>query len=248
MANTPAGWYPDSTTGKMRWWDGHQWTNDFQPDPSAAPSAPPAQPSATPTPQTVATAPAADRPLYKQKGLLIALGIGALVIFGALSTETETDPDAKPDSSETTSPDAPTPTTPEGKLLAAVKDTDRDVESPKVVKYMDTDDGVKYAEIQFKVGDNLSNGTIRTGIGLDVFAMAEAALKSGVPFDELAFRGMFPLTDKFGNTKSGQVFFTTFTRDTLEKINWDNRVVTQFDNIENLSIDGIVLLHPDFRE
>lgn len=21
----PAGWYPDTTTGQTRWWDGHQW-------------------------------------------------------------------------------------------------------------------------------------------------------------------------------------------------------------------------------
>jgi hypothetical protein len=40
----PAGWYDDSTTGRMRWWNGAEWTNDFAP---AAPAYPvtPVQPA-----------------------------------------------------------------------------------------------------------------------------------------------------------------------------------------------------------
>jgi hypothetical protein len=30
----PPGWYPDATSGGMRWWDGRQWTNAHQPPPS----------------------------------------------------------------------------------------------------------------------------------------------------------------------------------------------------------------------
>lgn len=26
----PAGWYPDSASGRMRWWDGTKWTENFQ--------------------------------------------------------------------------------------------------------------------------------------------------------------------------------------------------------------------------
>lgn len=191
-----------------------------------------------------APAPAATpRPWYKKKRFMIPIGFFVLmVILGSFAEPQDTS------TSDTTAASPAAPKTPEGKLLASINDTDRDIEKPSVAEYTTTDDGVKYAEIKFKVGDNLSNGTIRTGIAQDIFAMAEAALKSGVPFDELAFRGMFPLTDKYGDTKAGQVFFTTFTRDTLEKINFDNPVATQFDNIENLSIDGIVMLHPDLRE
>lgn len=193
---------------------------------------------------------AADsRPWYKKKRFMIPIGVIVLFAFIGSLGETETTPtaDDKKPANETAAAAPAVPKTPEGKLLAAVKKTNAD--NPKVVDYRDLDDGSgKYAIVNFKVGDNFSNGTIRTGIAKDVFAMAEAALKSGVPFEEISFRGLFPLTDEYGNTKAGQVFFATFDRATLKKINFDNILATQFDNIENLSIDGIVMLHPDLRE
>ncbi|MDQ1569849.1 MAG: hypothetical protein QOF79_523 [Actinomycetota bacterium] len=27
---TPAGWYSDPASGRMRWWDGYRWTENFQ--------------------------------------------------------------------------------------------------------------------------------------------------------------------------------------------------------------------------
>lgn len=39
----PAGWYQDPTNGRLRWWNGIAWTNDFYPPATAAPAyAPPA--------------------------------------------------------------------------------------------------------------------------------------------------------------------------------------------------------------
>lgn len=35
MTNTPAGWYDDgSATGTKRWWDGQNWTDEYQQQPS----------------------------------------------------------------------------------------------------------------------------------------------------------------------------------------------------------------------
>jgi len=31
MANAVAGWYDDGS-GRMRWWDGREWTDEFQPE------------------------------------------------------------------------------------------------------------------------------------------------------------------------------------------------------------------------
>lgn len=169
----------------------------------------------------------------------VAVVIVVLGLVGACGSEEP--PSSEPEKAQS-SKSTPKPTTPKGKLKAALAKAD-DVDGAKV----NTVNG-DYVEVGFKVGDNISNGTIRTGIANDVYAMAEPINKSGVKFKELAFRGTFPLTDKYGNTKPGQVFFTTFTKKTLNKIQYDDAVATSFDNMENLVIDGIIVLHPDLRE
>jgi|GEM_PF-3759806 len=36
----PAGWYPEPGTGRIRWWDGSAWSDQFQPPAPARPSNP----------------------------------------------------------------------------------------------------------------------------------------------------------------------------------------------------------------
>jgi hypothetical protein len=36
----PAGWYPDATSGGVRWWDGQRWTDAHQPPPPSPPTGP----------------------------------------------------------------------------------------------------------------------------------------------------------------------------------------------------------------
>lgn len=71
--NTPAGWYDDGS-GRQRWWDGEQWTDQYAtPATDAAgadDSAGGAYPGATPQPTAVATKPSIIG--------LIALGAAAL--------------------------------------------------------------------------------------------------------------------------------------------------------------------------
>lgn len=45
MTNTPAAWHPDPAgSGRMRWWDGTQWTDHYQDAAPASPAAAPRDP------------------------------------------------------------------------------------------------------------------------------------------------------------------------------------------------------------
>jgi len=79
MSASPAGWYPQED-GRLRYWDGQQWTEHFAP--GQAPS-----PTGAPTPRVEGAAPAADvkpaRPWFRKKRVLIPAGLLALVVFGS---------------------------------------------------------------------------------------------------------------------------------------------------------------------
>jgi hypothetical protein len=103
-----------------------------------------------------------------------------------------------------------------------------------------------YVTVKFRVGDNLTDGFIRLGIADDVFSAAEAFRDSGVKYDRLLFEGTFPLVDKYGNESQGTVFRTQLKRSTVNKINYDNVTVTDWEGLEQLA-GAPVGLHPDFR-
>lgn len=99
MSNSPAGWYPQED-GRLRYWDGQNWTEHFAPGqapspmgapaPGTVPGAAPSAPTAGPDSQS--GSPRAPRPWFKKKRVLIPSGLLALAILGsALSGEdTET--------------------------------------------------------------------------------------------------------------------------------------------------------------
>lgn len=216
---------------------------------------PPPPPPAPAMPPPPASRSFAQKVMAWAKAHPIWAVVVALVLLGAVASPftSESTPAEKPKASQTKKADpkpkattapkatrAPEPATPIEKIKAALKKTDVDIENVIYER--------KKPRVEFNVGDNLTNGMIRTGIGNDVFAIAEAVHKSGVPVRELAIRGLFPLTDKYGKTEPGQVFFVTLLGPDLAKINYDDVVATSFDNIKNLSADGLVMVHPDLRE
>ena len=85
--STPAGWYDDGS-GRQRWWDGTQWTDQFAPEAPTTGAAPYASSTATGSPAAAdaapyaAAAPAGDAaPGVKPKPHIlawIALGVAAL--------------------------------------------------------------------------------------------------------------------------------------------------------------------------
>lgn len=95
MSNSPAGWYPQEE-GRLRYWDGQNWTEHFAPGqapsrmgapaPGAVPGAAPSAPTGGPDSQS--GSPRAPRPWFKKKRVLIPSGLLALAVLGsALSGE-----------------------------------------------------------------------------------------------------------------------------------------------------------------
>lgn len=67
--STPAGWYDDGS-GRQRWWDGQQWTENFAPETPATPAPQsPAAPQVPPVPQAPA---ASANPPYAAQGAYAA--------------------------------------------------------------------------------------------------------------------------------------------------------------------------------
>lgn len=116
MSNSPAGWYPKED-GRLRYWDGQNWTEHFAPGqaPSpmgAPPSAVPGKAASAPTagPDAQSGSPRAARPWFKKKRVLIPSGLLALAILGsALSGEDTETMAASAQSSPTASTSAAAP-------------------------------------------------------------------------------------------------------------------------------------------
>ncbi|HTW17099.1 MAG TPA: DUF2510 domain-containing protein [Nocardioides sp.] len=249
MSNAPAGWYPNpGPEGGQRFWDGEQWTDQQQPGASAA-----YQPPASPVDAMAKRRATNARTLKIFGGALGALLL--IVIIGAAVGGDDEEPaasDSKSDAGASAAPPKadespaapPKPAKPIEQVQDAVDESDAD--DPTVSRW----GGRGSWLVEFKVKDNLSMGMVRGGIAIDVFDIAEeiSKLDDDVPVKEVAFRGTFPLVDKFGEEEDGQVFFTTFRGSDIRKINYDNVMTSEMDTVEALAIDNIVGLHPDFRD
>ena len=62
MSTPVPGWYSDPAgSGRLRWWSGTEWTEQFQDSPAAPPSAEPLAAGAVPQPVDSAAAPSAQQ-------------------------------------------------------------------------------------------------------------------------------------------------------------------------------------------
>ena len=132
MSTSPAGWYPQED-GRLRYWDGQQWTEHFAPGQAPSPTGAPA-PTGAPThtvPETAPMAPSSQaapgaqaktpRPWFTKKRVLIPGGLLALAIVGsALSGEDGEMVPASAESSPTASTSAAAPA-PQATAEAAAK-------------------------------------------------------------------------------------------------------------------------------
>lgn len=271
MTSPAPGWYPnpDPNVGGNRYWDGAAWTitdSEYRSQSGNGGAAIPPSGSSAAVWTAARSSSLSSDELAKRKSLNKKILIGAgslltlLIVIGAIgaasdsgsssdenvavdtASEATASTDASFDEEPPPSPtQPPKPSKPIDVVAEAVADSDAKSASAKQLD-------ARTVEVTFKVADNFTNGLIRGGIAMDSFDVARRVSEADVPYRFLSLVGTFPLIDKYGNESDGKVFSVTFDLNEIRKINWDNFVPTEIEDVEAFSTTGLVFLFPDLRE
>lgn len=153
-----------------------------------------------------------------------------------------TQPTETPEPTETL---VPTPSDPAEQLLYniehALGDNNRDV--PRIGEYwFNADSGLIY--VQFAIDDNLGIRMIRTGARIDTLTILEEVSQTSLDYSGVDVLGTFELVDQYGNTSESIVTSLYYTRETVERINFDNML---FENVYEIA-DNVGMIHLEFRD
>lgn len=230
-APTPAGWYPDPAgTGQQRYFDGTSWTDNYAPAAGAAVSNIP---------------PASKKSNGKTWGIIGAIALAVIVLSAAIgggsddadSTATEETTTAtsplsapKPEPSTQTPPPAPPlpPPPPAGPV------------APEGVVFTDSGGAVTAT---FDIRDAVFMRLTRFGAQSTTKEALEYALQEYPGLSQVRVIGRFPTQDAYGNDSVSDVLDVSYSRSTIDKINFDG---IPNDNIWNIRDGGTV--HPELLE
>jgi hypothetical protein len=76
--------------------------------------------------------------------------------------------------------------------------------------------------VQFEIDDNFTTGLVATGAKQDTIAALQAAKAKYPGYKSIVVMGSGPTVDKYGNEDNSYLFSVRYTRDTVEKIDFDN--------------------------
>ncbi|MCM1012715.1 MULTISPECIES: PASTA domain-containing protein [Brevibacterium] len=76
--------------------------------------------------------------------------------------------------------------------------------------------------VQFEIDDNFTTGLVATGAKQDTIAALQAAKAKYPDYKSIVVMGSGPTVDKYGNKDNSYLFSVRYTRDTVEKIDFDN--------------------------
>jgi hypothetical protein len=96
--------------------------------------------------------------------------------------------------------------------------------------------------IKWTIDENLTEGLTKDTLRLEATEILEAVSKSSFRFRTVLLEGTFPLVDKFGNESEEIVVRAVFTRNVVERINYEN---IAFKSI--LDLAGSSSVHPAFQ-
>jgi hypothetical protein len=191
------GWYPDPAGvghGLQRYFDGSNWTSEY----------------------VFSTEPPKKGVQGKAAIALAVLGVLVLLIIVGKSWHF----DAKEDS-QSSSPSSPTAVGPSTPIEAA----------PPTPTGPKKPDGVTFATAQgpngdvvnahFAIRDNYSEKLIKDGARLDTIDILKYARVTYPDASAVNVQGTFPMTDPYGNTATHVAIDLTYSRETLNKINFE---------------------------
>ncbi|MFE4523991.1 hypothetical protein ACFRCQ_18095 [Cytobacillus firmus] len=122
------------------------------------------------------------------------------------------------------------------------KETNMD--NPRVVNIEDLSESpdALYFVATLNADENLTNKLTKTGILSDSKSALEKISKIK-ELKKIVLQWQLPLTDQYGNTEDGQVMIINIEREALDKINWDNFDINNFENVSTTYFE-----HPALKE
>lgn len=199
------GWYPDPAGvghGLQRYFDGISWTSEYA--------------FTTEASNTVATEPPNKGTSGKAAVALAALCTLVLLVFIGKSwvLDPKKDGTSSP-SSSSAAEGAPTPT-------EEVPSTPPGPKKPDGVTFtLASGPNGGVVDARFAIRDNYTEQLIRDGARLDTIDILKYVKATYPDAAAVNVQGTFPMTDPYGNTSTQVAIDLTYTRETLNKINFD---------------------------
>ena len=195
--STP-GWYPDPEGvghGLQRYFDGSNWTSDW----------------------AFSTEPPKKGGVPGKAALALAV-IGALVLLVIVGKSWSFDQKKDSSSSSSSSPTAAEPSTP----TETAPPTPTGPKKPDGVAFSTAPgpDG-DVVNARFAIRDNYTEQMIKDGARRDTIDILRYARATYPDASGVNVQGTFPMTDPYGNTSTQVAIDLTYSRTTLNKINFD---------------------------
>lgn len=191
------GWYPDPAGvghGLQRYFDGTNWISEW---------------AFSTEPQRKGLQGKAVLALATLVLLVLLVIVGRSWGFDAMndsqSTPSSSPAAAGPSTPIEAAPSTPTgPSKPEGVTFTTAPGSDGDV-----------------VNARFAIRDNYTEGLIKDGARLDTIAILKYARATYPAASAVNVQGTFPMTDPYGNTATHVAIDLTYSKATLDKINFD---------------------------
>ncbi|SOX54775.1 DUF2510 domain-containing protein [Mycobacterium ahvazicum] len=201
--STP-GWYPDPAGvghGLQRYFDGRNWTSEWA--------------FSTEPPKTLATEPKKDA---SGKAALALAALAALVVLIIVGKSWSFNDRNDNQSTSSSGPAATGPST----LTEAMPPTPTGPKKPDGVNYtVSPGPNGDVVEARFAIRDNYTETMIKDGARRDTIDILRYARATYPDASAVNVQGTFPMTDPYGNTSTQVAIDLTYSRATLNKINFD---------------------------